>query len=177
MKNTSRLLHKCHCRGMACLSHSVQRPQVSTSGPWACHPCPAGRWQCFWLPPKGLRQRSWKVGGRSPLRCRVLPCWGCLLSEARAGTPLSPRPPGPAQRRANITLKFLEWDTTGRFNLLDSVVQKVLVMGCCITDRSLKGSIFISGSFFPPQKCKQMKMLAFGSCHDGERPELMNRIF
>lgn len=106
LNNTLRLPCKCHCKRMACLSHSDLWPQVSISGHWACRPGPVGQWWCFWMPVKGLRRRSWRAGGRSPLRCRVLLCWGCPQSEAHAGSPLSPRQPGPAHRRVNITLQF-----------------------------------------------------------------------
>lgn len=121
-KNTSRLQHRCHCKRMVCLSHSDLRPQVSISGPWACHPCLAWQWRCFWMPTKGLRQRSWRVGERSPPSCRVLPCWGYLLSEAHVGSQLSPRQPGPAHKRVNITSEFRSRSRkiTGGFCLFES---------------------------------------------------------
>lgn len=101
-----RLLHMCHCKRMACLAHSNLWPQLSISGLWVCRPILDAQWQCFWMPRKGLRQRSWMAEGRSLLRYRASPCWECLLSEAHAGSPPSPRLPGPAHTRANITLDF-----------------------------------------------------------------------
>lgn len=106
IENASRLPKNYHCKKTDCPSHSNLRPQGSTSGLRACCPRQAEQWWCFLMPSRGLHRKSWRVWGGNLLRCLVLLCWGCLLSEEYAENPLSPRQPGPAHRRVNITLEY-----------------------------------------------------------------------
>lgn len=93
-----RLLRRCRCRRKACQSHNDLRPLGSISGPSASPLCLAGQWRYCGMRERGPHQRSWRGAGRIPQRCQALPYWGCPPSGAHAGSPLSPRQPGPTQK-------------------------------------------------------------------------------